>query len=188
MAYTFFKAMGLEIGNSLLDEDAVPVARDVLAAAEKQQGLEILLPVDCVVAERLAPDAQTRVVARDQIPVDWEGVDIGPETRQLFQARIEGAGTVIWNGPLGVFEIEAFAEGTRAIAQTLERATWESGVVSIIGGGDTAAAVTQAGAAAKMSHLSTGGGAALECLAGRVLPGVAALLPASPASDDAHQE
>lgn len=178
MAYTFFKAMGLDIGNSLLDEDSVPVAKNVLAAAEKQQGLEILLPVDCLVADRVASDAQTRVVARDQIPAAWEGVDIGPETRQLFQSRIEEAGTVIWNGPLGVFEIEAFAEGTRAIAETLERATWESGVISIIGGGDTAAAVTQAGAAAKMSHVSTGGGASLECLAGRVLPGVAALATA----------
>jgi phosphoglycerate kinase len=175
MAYTFFKAMGLEIGNSLLDEDTVEVAGRVLAAAERQSGLEVLLPVDCVVVERVAADAQTRVVSRDQIPDGWEGVDIGPETRQLFQARIEGAGTVIWNGPLGVFEIEAFAKGTQAIAETLERATWESGVISIIGGGDTAAAVKQAGAVAKMSHVSTGGGASLECLAGRVLPGVEAL-------------
>ena len=175
MAYTFFKAMGLEIGNSLLEEEAVAVAEGVLSAAEKKKGLELLLPVDCLVAERMAADAETRVVARDQIPVGWEGVDIGPETRQLFQAKVQEAGTVIWNGPLGVFEIEAFAEGTRVMAETLERATWESGVVSIIGGGDTAAAVAQAGAVAKMTHVSTGGGAALECLGGRVLPGVAAL-------------
>ena len=147
----------------------------MLAAAERQSGLEVLLPVDCVVVERVAADAQTRVVLRDQIPDGWEGVDIGPETRQLFQARIEGAGTVIWNGPLGVFEIEAFAKGTQAIAETLERATWESGVISIIGGGDTATASLKMGTVDKVSHVSTGGGASLELLEGKVLPGVAHL-------------
>ena len=176
MAYTFLKALDLEIGNSLFEEEAVPVARKVLAAVEeKKKDLEFLLPVDFVVTDRIAAGAETKVVSRDQIPPDRQGADIGPETRALFQSRIREAGMVIWNGPLGVFEIEQFAEGTRSVAETLEQATWEAGVVSIIGGGDTAAAVTQAGLAAKMTHVSTGGGASLECLAGRVLPGVVAL-------------
>ena len=174
MAYTFFKAMGLEIGKSLLEEDLIPVAKDVLTKAE-EQGVDLVLPVDCVVTQTLAAGAESKVVAHDAMPADWEGVDIGPETTELFISKVNGAGTVIWNGPLGVFEIDDFAKGTNAMAAALEQTTWESGTVSIIGGGDTAAAVAKAGAAARMTHISTGGGASLESLGGRVLPGIAAL-------------
>ena len=175
MAYTFLKAKGLEIGNSLLEEGSVSLAKDLLAKAKKSKKLELLLPVDFVVAERIAAGVETQVVSVDEIPAEWEGADIGPETTKRFIEKVEGAGTVIWNGPLGVFEIESFAEGTLAVARALEQATWESGAVSIIGGGDTAAAVAQAGAAARMTHVSTGGGASLESLGGRELPGVNAL-------------
>lgn len=174
MAYTFLKAQGLEIGESLLEEERIPVAEEIMAKAEKQ-GVELLLPVDCVVTQKIAAGAPSKVVASDQIPADWEGVDIGPETIELFSGKINGAGTVIWNGPMGVFEVDDFAKGTNALAQVLEQTTWESGTVSIIGGGDTAAAVAKVGAAQRMTHISTGGGASLELLGGRVLPGVVAL-------------
>ena len=171
MAYTFLKAQGHEIGKSLLEEESVPIAADLLRTA----GSKLVLPTDCLVTQRLAAGAETRVVPVTDIPADWEGVDIGPETRERYTAAVSEAGTVVWNGPLGVFEIDDFAAGTIAVAQALEQATWESGVVSIIGGGDTAAAVAKAGAQKRMTHISTGGGASLECLAGRVLPGVEAL-------------
>ena len=173
MAYTFFKALGLEIGNSLLEEDRVEVAERVLARAE-EQGLELLLPVDCVVADRFAADAQTQVVVREAMPEGWEGVDIGPETRKRYAERIAMGGTVVWNGPLGVFEMEPFARGTAEVGLALGAAT-RAGVLSIIGGGDTVAALTNAGLDGEMTHISTGGGASLECMSGRVLPGVAAL-------------
>ena len=130
--------------------------------------------VDIVVADRFAVDAQTKVVPRDGMLVGWEGVDVGPETRALYTERVARAGTVIWNGPLGVFEMEPFAAGTRAVAEALVEATSNS-TVSIIGGGDTAAAVTLMNLADGMTHISTGGGASLECMGGRVLPGVVAL-------------
>ncbi|MBI2503270.1 MAG: phosphoglycerate kinase [Candidatus Latescibacteria bacterium] len=174
MAYTFFKAMGLEIGNSLLEAERVEVARQTLARAE-ERGVQLLLPVDCVVADRFAADAQTRVVARQEIPAGWLGMDIGPQTRQLFTAQVSGAGMVIWNGPLGVCEMAPFAEGTRQVAQALARASAERGTLSIIGGGDTAGAIAQLGLSGQMTHVSTGGGASLECLSGLVLPGVAVL-------------
>lgn len=170
MAYTFLKAQGLEIGRSILDEKNLKLAGELLEEA-RSRGVEVLLPVDVVVADRFAPDARTKVVPVDQIPADWEGLDIGPKTRELFASRIAQARTVIWNGPLGVFEMPAFAEGTNAIARALA----ESSAVSIIGGGDSAAAVEQAGVAGRMTHVSTGGGASLEFLEGRELPGVAAL-------------
>lgn len=173
MSYTFFKAMGLEIGDSLLEEDRIDTAVQLLAQATAK-GVELLLPVDCVVADRFAADAQTQVVARDAMPIGWEGVDIGPETRRQYAEQIAAGGTVVWNGPLGVFEMEPFAHGTRAVAAALVAAT-RAGAVSIIGGGDTAAALTSAGLAEGMTHISTGGGASLECMGGRVLPGVAAL-------------
>ena len=173
MAYTFFKAMGLEIGNSLLEEDRIEVAKQVLADAGKKE-VELLLPVDCMVADRFAADAQTRVVAREAMPADWEGVDIGPETRKLFKEKVRQARVVAWNGPLGVFEMEPFAVGTFEVAEALAAAT-AGGTISIIGGGDTAAAIAQAGLSERMTHISTGGGASLECMGGRVLPGVAAL-------------
>ena len=176
MAYTFFKAMGLEIGDSLLEEEAIDVATNILKRADEKSGIELLLPVDCVVADRMAADAQTQTVARDAIPAGWQGVDIGPQTTNIFCEKVSGAGLVLWNGPLGVFEIEPFAAATFELARTVEQATWEAGAVTILGGGDTAAAAAQAGvAASKVSHISTGGGASLECLAGRTLPGVEAL-------------
>ena len=173
MSYTFFKAMGLEIGVSLLEEDRIGVARDLIARC-REQDVELLLPVDVVVADRFAVDAQTQVVNRDAMPEEWEGVDIGPDTRALYSERVKGAGTVVWNGPLGVFEMEPFAQGTLGVAQALVEAT-EGGTISIIGGGDTAAAVTQMGLADGMTHISTGGGASLECMGGRILPGIVAL-------------
>ena len=173
MAYTFFKAMGLEIGDSLLEEDRLDTARQLLTRVEKG-GLDLQLPADCVVADRFAADAQAQVVARDAIPPGWQGMDIGPQTRQCYADQIGRGGTIVWNGPLGVCEMAPFAQGTQQIAQALADATRE-GAVSIIGGGDTAAAVAQAGLAQAMTHISTGGGASLECMSGRVLPGVAIL-------------
>ena len=173
MAYTFFKAMGLEIGDSLLEEDRLDTARQLLTRVE-DEGLDLQLPADCVVADRFAADAQAQVVARDAIPRGWQGMDIGPETRQYYADQIARGGTIVWNGPLGVCEMAPFAQGTQQIVQALATATRE-GALSIIGGGDTAAAVAQAGLAQEMTHISTGGGASLECMSGRVLPGVAAL-------------
>lgn len=170
MAYTFLKSQGLEIGHSILDEKHLGLAGELLEQA-RARGVEVVLPVDVVVADCFAPDANTKVVSVNEIPADWEGLDIGPETRKLFADRIATAGTVIWNGPLGVFEMAAFAEGTNAVARALA----ESNAISIIGGGDSAAAIEQAGVADKMTHVSTGGGASLEFLEGRELPGVAAL-------------
>jgi phosphoglycerate kinase len=176
MAFTFFKAMGLEIGDSLLEEETLGVADRILTTAGKMSGIELLLPVDCLVADRMAADAQTQVVARDAIPPGWQGVDIGPQTTRLFKEKVSGGGAVLWNGPVGVFEIEPFSTGTFDLARAVERVTWESGAITILGGGDTAAAAAQAGiSASRVSHISTGGGASLECLAGRTLPGVAAL-------------
>ncbi|MFY9495397.1 MAG: phosphoglycerate kinase [Limnochordia bacterium] len=170
MAYTFFKAQGYEIGKSLLDEERLDFCLSVLDKA-KEQGVELYLPVDIRVAKEFSPDAENKVVSVKEIPADWEGLDIGPETAKLFAGIVKEAGTVVWNGPMGVFEFEAFAQGTRAIAQALA----DSDAVSIIGGGDSAAAVEQMGLADKMTHVSTGGGASLEFLEGKVLPGVAAL-------------
>ncbi len=170
MAYTFLKAKGLEIGKSLLDKDGIEVALKVMKMAE-DKGVQLLLPVDIVVSDAFDNDANTQIVKTDAIPADWEGLDIGPETIGRFREVISKAQTVVWNGPVGVFEMENFAKGTRAIADTLA----ESDLISIIGGGDTAAAVAQFGLADSMSHVSTGGGASLEMLEGKVLPGLAAL-------------
>ncbi len=172
MAYTFLKAQGKEIGQSLLDAESIDFCREMLTKA----GDKILLPVDVVVADgnpfEKGPDGvQTQVVSVDAIPADWQGVDIGPETQKRFAEAVKGAGTVVWNGPMGIFEFDKFAVGTRAMAQALA----ESGAMTIVGGGDSAAAVEQLGFAEKMTHISTGGGASLEFLEGKVLPGVAAL-------------
>ena len=174
MAYTFLKAQGKEIGQSLFDAETVDTAAGLMEKA-KTHGVDLQLPSDCVVVQELEAGTESRVVNTDEIPADWEGVDIGPATAAEYADRVAAAGTVIWNGPLGVFEIEDFAKGTNAVAVALEQATWESGAVSIIGGGDTAAAIAKAGAAQRMTHMSTGGGASLECLGGRDLPGVEAL-------------
>lgn len=170
MAYTFFKAMGLEIGKSLLEADRIDLAKDLLSKA----GGKIVLPADTLVADAFDNNANTRVVARDQIPAGWEGVDVGPDTVEEFSRTLKSAKTILWNGPLGVFEMPNFARGTNAIAAVVAEAT-AKGAISVIGGGDSAAAITQAGFAEKMSHISTGGGASLEYMEGKVLPGVAAL-------------
>lgn len=170
MAYTFLKAKGYEVGRSLLDSERIELAAELMKEAEAR-GVRFLLPVDIVVADDFRNDAATQVVPADGIPADWEGLDIGPETRKLFAAEIEAAKTVIWNGPLGAFEMPAFAEGTRSIAEAMARTKAKT----IIGGGDSAAAVQQFGLAGAMDHISTGGGASLEFIEGKVLPGIAAL-------------
>ena len=170
MAYTFFKARGYEIGDSLLEADKVELAKSLEEKA-KAKGVKFLLPVDNLVAKEFKADAEHKVVASTEIPEGWQGLDIGPETRELYGQEIKNAKTVVWNGPMGVFEMPAFAEGTKAIAQYMS----ECEGTTIIGGGDSAAAVEQMGFADKMTHISTGGGASLEFLEGKVLPGVAAL-------------
>ncbi len=173
MAYTFFKAQGLEIGNSLLEEDKVELAKQILADAKTKQ-LRLLLPVDCVIADAFDNNAKKEVVRKDDIKAGWQGMDIGPETTKLFSDEIKKARTIVWNGPLGVFEFDNFAKGTNAVAQVLAEAT-KRGAVTIVGGGDSAAAIAKAGLEKSVSHVSTGGGASLEFLEGRSLPGVAAL-------------
>ncbi|HPU96553.1 MAG TPA: phosphoglycerate kinase [Candidatus Hydrogenedentes bacterium] len=170
MAYTFMKAKGLEIGRSLLDEPGIEAAARAMEKAQAR-GVRLLLPVDIVVADAFSNDANTKVVPADAMPADMEGLDIGPETIRLFCDEIRNAAMIVWNGPVGVFEMPNFAKGTRALAEAMA----ESNAVTIIGGGDTAAAVTQFGLADKMSHVSTGGGASLEMLEGKILPGLAAL-------------
>ena len=173
MAYTFLKAMGYSVGTSLLEEDKVGFAKDMLKKAS-EKGVMIVLPVDTMVADKFDADAACMVVDSQAIPDGWMGLDIGGATMNLFETAIKTAGTVVWNGPMGVFEFDKFAEGTRAVA----RAVAESGAVSIVGGGDSAAAVEQLGFADKITHISTGGGASLEFLEGKELPGVACLLDA----------
>ena len=170
MANTFLAARGVNVGKSLCEHDLVATAREIEEKA-KAAGCEIVLPVDAVIADKFAADAQSKIVAVEQIPGDWRMLDVGPKTIDAFEKILAGAKTVVWNGPLGVFEMPAFAKGTVEIAKRLA----QSGATTIIGGGDSAAAVEQAGVADKMTHISTGGGASLEFLEGRVLPGVAAL-------------
>lgn len=170
MAYTFLQAKGYEVGNSLLDKDRVEFCREILQQVEAKD-VKILLPVDVVIAKEFAADAENKVVAADNIPMDWQGLDIGPKTIALFSEAIKHAATVVWNGPMGVFEWPAFASGTNSIAEALAK----SKAITIIGGGDSAAAVEQAGLAHEITHVSTGGGASLEFLEGKELPGVAAL-------------
>ena len=170
MSYTFFKAMGLEIGTSILDEESIDLARDLMIKAS-DMGVEMLLPVDAVCAKEFSNDSPSGVYDKDSIPADMMGMDIGPRTIELYTKAIENAGTIVWNGPCGVFEMPAFAEGTRKIAEALA----SSKGTTVIGGGDSAAAVEQFGLADKMTHISTGGGASLEFLEGRELPGIACL-------------
>src|SRR5438067_1160276 len=173
MANTFLKAQGYEIGDSLFEEGKVDVARDLLTKA-RQRELELLLPIDVVVADRFEAGANTKVVASNQVEPGWRIMDIGPQSIAAFRQALAGAETIVFNGTLGVAEWPAFAQGTNAIIEEVAERT-KAGATTIIGGGDSAAAVEQAGAADKMSHVSTGGGASLEFLEGRVLPGVAAL-------------
>lgn len=171
MAYTFLKSKGYEIGTSLLDAEKVDVVADYLTQAQAA-GKQLLLPVDIVVTPAFGPDGPTTVVDADSIPADQMGLDIGPKTRELFAAAITGAKTVFWNGPMGVFEMELFANGTKAVAKALT----ESSALTVVGGGDSAAAVRQLGFADdEFGHISTGGGASLEYLEGKVLPGLAVL-------------
>ena len=173
MAFTFFRAMGLEIGKSLLEEDRIAVAADLHKRAEAE-GVTLILPTDTVVASEMAAGVPVQVVPRDRIPADMEGFDIGPETRQRFSDVVLNAKTVVWNGPLGACEIYSFSKGSRAVAKALVTAT-EQGATTIVGGGETAAAMADFGVAKKLSHVSTGGGASLAFLEGKPLPGVAAL-------------
>ncbi len=167
MAYTFFKAQGHSIGTSICEDDKVELASNMLKKA-KEKGVNLVLPVDNIVGDKFAADCESKEVDSDDLPDGYMGLDIGQKTRKLFTDAIMGAGTVVWNGPMGVFEFERFAGGTIAVA----KAVADSGSVSIIGGGDSAAAVEQLGFADKMTHISTGGGASLEFLEGLVLPGI----------------
>ena len=171
MAYTFSAAQGGSVGNSLLEKDWEAYSLEMIGKA-KAKGVKLLLPTDCVIADKFSPDARTQVVPAGAIPEGWQGMDIGPETVQRYCDAVKDAGTVIWNGPMGVFEFPAFAKGTEAVAKALS----ETDAITIIGGGDSAAAVEQLGYADKMTHISTGGGASLEFLEGKELPGVACLL------------
>ncbi|MEG2233932.1 MAG: phosphoglycerate kinase, partial [Oscillospiraceae bacterium] len=170
MAYTFFVAMGYSVGTSLLEADKVELAKEMMAKA-KNKGINFLIPIDNVIADKFDANANSQIVNSDSIPDGWMGLDIGPKTIELFSNAIKSAGTVVWNGPMGVFEMDRFATGTKAIA----KAVADSGAISIIGGGDSAAAVEKLGYADKMTHISTGGGASLEFLEGLELPGIAAL-------------
>ncbi len=171
MAYTFAKAQGGSVGTSLLESDWLDYCNEMIAKA-KEKGVKLLLPVDTKCAKEFSADAQPVLYDAMSIPDDMMGMDIGPRTIEEYTAAVKGAGTVIWNGPMGVFEFPAFAEGTRAVAKALA----ETDAITIIGGGDSAAAVAQLGFADKMTHISTGGGASLEFLEGKELPGVACLL------------
>ena len=173
MMFTFLKAQGFEIGDSLLEEDRLEMAAALLRRVESEK-LQFLLPVDCVIAKDVSKDAESRTISVKEIPPGWKGLDIGPETVKIFKEKIDPAMTIVWNGPMGVFEVDKFAEGTHEIAKLLADAT-SRGATTIIGGGDSVSAIARAGLADKMSHISTGGGASLEFLEGKTLPGLAAL-------------
>jgi phosphoglycerate kinase len=170
MAFTFLKALGYNIGKSVVEDDLIGRASEVMKAV-KELGVKLYLPVDCVIAESREAGASTRVVPVQEIPSGWMGLDIGPATVTLFAEALENAKTILWNGPMGVFEVPAFSYGTTAMARTLAN----SSAITIVGGGDTDVAVQQAGESDRITYISTGGGASLELLEGKVLPGVAAL-------------
>jgi phosphoglycerate kinase len=173
MIFTFYKARGLDVGKSLVEEDKLELAKSLEAKA-KERGVTFLLPTDIVSADKFAPDANATTVSIENIPADGMGLDIGPDSVKVFQEALADTKTVIWNGPMGVFEFDKFAVGTEAIARTLAE-IGKTGTTTIIGGGDSVAAVEKVGLAEQMSHISTGGGASLELLEGKVLPGIAAL-------------
>ncbi|MEO1210945.1 MAG: phosphoglycerate kinase [Cyanobacteria bacterium J06638_20] len=173
MIFTFYKAQGLSVGKSLVEDDYVELAKTLQVKA-KEKGVELLLPTDVVVADNFAADANTQTVSVDNIPDGWMGLDIGPDAVEAFKTALADCKSVVWNGPMGVFEFEKFAKGTEAIANTLADLT-KTGTTTIIGGGDSVAAVEKVGVAEQMSHISTGGGASLELLEGKTLPGIAAL-------------
>jgi phosphoglycerate kinase len=165
------KAKGMEIGKSIFEEETLETSKKILQEMDEARA-KVVLPEDCLIADKFEPDAQTKVVPIDQIPADWQGVDIGDKTIQTFVDEIGKAKTIVWNGPPGVFEIDAFANGTKALAEALANADHAK---TVIGGGDTAAAVKKYGLTDRMDHVSTGGGASLEFLEGKELPGIAAL-------------
>src|SRR3972149_3532346 len=173
MAFTFYKALGKEIGSSLVEMDKVELAKEILLEAGKKK-VDLELPLDFVIAPEAKEDAVTKVVDKDNIPAGWKGLDIGPKTEELFKQKIEKANTVVWNGPMGVFEVEKFARGTMEVAKELAEVTRKN-AVTIVGGGDSVAALVKANLEKKMTHVSTGGGASLEFLEGKTLPGIAAL-------------
>lgn len=173
MIFTFFKAQGLNVGKSLVEDDAVELAHEILAEA-KHRGVKLVLPTDVVVASKFDADANAKPVPVTEIPSDWYGMDIGPSTQSLFAEEMQACKTIVWNGPMGVFEFEKFAHGTISVAKTMAERTGD-GAITIVGGGDSVAAVEEAGVAHAMSHISTGGGASLELLEGKILPGVAVL-------------
>ncbi|MBD2604364.1 phosphoglycerate kinase [Scytonema hofmannii FACHB-248] len=173
MIFTFYKARGLNVGKSLVEEDKIELAKSLEAKA-KERGVDLLLPTDVVVADKFAPDANSQTVSIENIPDGWMGLDIGPDSIKVFQEALADCKTVIWNGPMGVFEFDKFAAGTEAIAHTLADIS-KKGAITIIGGGDSVAAVEKVGLADQMSHISTGGGASLELLEGKELPGIVAL-------------
>lgn len=176
MAFTFFKAMGKEIGTSLLEEDKIDLAKQILAEVGKKK-VNFMLPVDCVVAADISEDAAVKIVDIDHIPADMKGLDIGPKTLDQFSKVLQNSKTIVWNGPMGVFEVEKFSLGTVGLAGQMAQAT-DNGTISIIGGGDSAAAAAKAGVENRITHISTGGGASLEFLEGKTLPGIAALTDA----------
>lgn len=174
MTYTFVKAMGGEVGDSICEDDKMELAKEIMAKA-KQKGVEIHLPVDVLAADSFSNEAQTRIIAVDKIPKGWQGLDAGPQTLENFKKVILNSKTILWNGPVGVFEMEKFAHGTITVGQHIEKAT-KNGAFSLVGGGDSVAAVKQFGFENKVSYVSTGGGAMLESLEGKVLPGISAIL------------
>ena len=173
MTYTFKKALGGKIGNSICEDDKLDLALDILAKA-KEKGVNLVLAIDCVVGDKFGNDANTQVVDPMDIPEGWEGMDIGPKTRELFANVIKGSKTILWNGPCGVFEFDTFAEGSKAIAVAIAEAT-KDGAFSLIGGGDSVACINKFGLADQVSYVSTGGGALLEAIEGKELPGIAAI-------------
>lgn len=173
MAYTFFKARGVEVGHSLVEEDKTTLAKDILKKAI-DRGVPFMLPIDHVVADKFDANAASKIVTRAGIPHDWQGMDIGPESITKFGHAIKKAKTIFWNGPMGVCEFEKFANGTKAVAKLVAEAT-QRGAVSVVGGGDSVAAIEKAGLSKQISHISTGGGASLEFVEGKVLPGIACL-------------
>ena len=170
MAFTFIKAQGYDVGRSLCEVDMLDTAREIMEKA-KQKGVKLLLPVDCIIAERAAIDSPAKETSVQTIPSDWAALDIGPATSTLFAKALADVKTIVWNGPMGLFELEPFSKGTTALA----RAVADSGATSIIGGGDTGTAVHQAGVSDRISYISTGGGAFLELLEGRPMPAIEAL-------------
>jgi 3-phosphoglycerate kinase len=173
MVFTFFKAQGKEIGTSLLEEDRLSMAKDLLDEAEKR-GISMLLPDDAVIADAFDNAASRKIVPIDEIPADWMGLDIGPATIEKFSSEIKKSDTIVWNGPMGAFEMDNFSMGTQKVAEAMAEAT-ERGATTIVGGGDSAAAISKFGLEDKISHISTGGGASLEFLEGKKLPGIEAL-------------